>query len=200
MGKLSSRAASCRSWLVPGEQSRYDHLFVLIRTNHERSLPLTEMELGSGETPRREWHFQVSHASRLHPTNEPEWRTLFTIMEDEFFQADVEESSYAVSNMSHFIFYHTVICTRRISVSLERAEDKDEAALWGGVHGEAWVEKWNLEGDKVTHRVGGRLLEERTLKTERERLEVLRDVFGVGVTPEDEQWIQGRVPALPAMT
>lgn len=157
-----------------------------------------ETELGSGEAPRLEWHFQVSHASRLHPNDEPEWRTLFTLMEDEFFQSDIDEASFCVSNMPRFIFNHTVICTRRIPVTLEREDDREELKLWGGVQEEVWLEKWNLQGDKVTRRAGARVLEERTVTSERERLEVLRDVFGVAVTPEDEQWIRGRRAALSA--
>ena len=142
---------------------------------------------------------QVSHASRLHPSDDPEWKTLFTFTEDEFFLADIEQSSYCVSTMPHFIFNQSVICTRRLQISLKRPEDQEEAALWGGAHETAWVEKWNLQGDKVTLRAGAHLLEERTLKTERERLEVLRDIFGVAVVPEDEQWIKGSRAALPAV-
>ncbi|VDB90491.1 unnamed protein product [Peniophora sp. CBMAI 1063] len=164
------------------------------------SFPESSLEtaLGSGEAPLREWHFQVSHAPRLHPNpDEPEWRTLFTFTEDEFFLADIEEASFCVSNMPRFIFNNTVICTRRIEVALERDEDEEEAKLWGGTHEEKWLAKWNLQGGQVTLRAGSRVLEERTVATERERLEVLKDVFGVNVTPEDEQWMKGRLAALP---
>ncbi|KAH9840855.1 cysteine proteinase [Rhodofomes roseus] len=182
-----------------------------------------ETRLGSGRAPARDWHLQVSHAS-VRPSSasapsasaKPEWTTLYSFTEAEFFQADIDAASFAVSYMSGSIFLTSVICTRRFHVALQCAEDEEEVrlredegghdattqarsvsgdSLAGGAPG-PFVGKWNLEGGRATKRIGRGVVQERTFTTESERLAILKDVFGVGVRPEDEQWIVGWPAAL----
>ena len=60
------------------------------------------------------------------------------------------------------------------------------------MEGLQWVGKWTLEGRKVSRRIGETVLEEKVVENERQRLEVIRDVFRIGVSPADEKWIVGR--------
>lgn len=133
----------------------------------------------------------------------PEWTTLYSFNEAEFFQADVDAGSFAVSHMPGSFFLTTIICTRRFPVDALAPEDEEDVRAREGKRngerraaGPAFVGKWNLEGGRATKRLGARVVEERHFSTERERLEVLRGVFGVGVRPEDEQWISGWPSAL----
>jgi len=175
-----------------------------------------ETHAGSGRAPVRDWHLQVSHAS-ARPSNvsdtsasaeKSEWTTLYSFAEAEFFQADIDAASFAVSRMPGSFFLTTVICTRRFAVVLQSAEDEEELRLRdkralptsiksaeGLDSGDAgpvpFVGKWNLEGGRATKRIGREVVEERRFATESDRVEILRDVFGVGVRSEDEQWIVG---------
>lgn len=164
---------------------------------------------GSNVAPPHTWHLQVSHASvrpRTHDTVVPrEWTTLYSFSEAEFFQADVDAGSFAVSRMPGSFFRTTVICTRRFPVDSLAPEDEEEVAAREkegnvplvdlGTSG-PFVGKWNLEGGRATKRLGARVVEERTFSTEQARLNILKDVFGVGVRPEDGQWIAGWPSAL----
>ena len=166
------------------------------------------LDPGSTAASHRVWHLQVSHApSRPIPnaTDRPEWTTLYSFNEAEFFQADVDAGSFAVSRMPGSFFLTTIICTRRFPVDTLAPEDEQDVRTREAqperdgaprTAGPAFVGKWNLEGGRATKRLGARVVEERHFATERERLEVLRDVFGVGVRPEDEQWIAGWPSAL----
>jgi arylamine N-acetyltransferase len=155
-----------------------------------------ETHLGSGVAPARDWHMQVSHAL-VHSDNppEPEWKTLYTFTEVEYFQADIDAGNFAVSRMTCYPFVGAVICTRRIDAPLDAAGAAEVAARGNG-DGLHWVEKWTLEGGHITHRRGPHVVEERKLATERARVEALRDIFGVGVELGDEQWIKGLPSAL----
>ncbi|KAI0034536.1 cysteine proteinase [Vararia minispora EC-137] len=158
-----------------------------------------ELNANAGDAPSRAWHMQVSHAAADGSDGQPEWKTLFTFLEIEFHQTDIDAGSFSVSNMPRYIFSRAVICTRRFATALQTEEDKAEVVARigeGGVDGLGWVEKWSLEGAKITHRVGSHTVEEREVKTERERIETLRDLFGVGIKLEDEEWIKGRAAAL----
>ncbi|KAH9929223.1 uncharacterized protein B0H18DRAFT_998311 [Fomitopsis serialis] len=178
---------------------------------------------GSGRAPVHDWHLQVSHAS-AHPSNtsdtsssaeKSEWTTLYSFAEAEFFQADIDAASFAVSRMPGSFFLTTIICTRRFLVVLQSAEDEEELRLrdkhalptsinsaegldLGDVGPGPFVGKWNLEGARATKRIGREVVEEKRFVTESDRVEILRDVFGVGVRPEDEQWIVGWPSALPS--
>lgn len=59
-----------------------------------------------------------------------------------------------------------------------------------------WLGKWTLEEAKATKRIGANVLVEKIFGSERERLEVIRDVFKIGVSLEDEKWIVGTEAAL----
>ena len=146
----------------------------------------------------------MSHASARPRTEvaaeRGEWTPLYTFSEAEFFQADVNAGSFAVSRMPGSFFLATVICTRRFPVDALAPEDEEEvrAREAGAVVGasENFAGKWNLEGGRATKRLGARVVEERRFSSERERLSVLEDLFGVGVRPDDEQWISGWPSAL----
>ncbi|THH17301.1 hypothetical protein EUX98_g9156, partial [Antrodiella citrinella] len=110
----------------------------------------------------------------------------------EFLQRDIDAASLSVTTLPGTIFYQTIVCVRRFPVDLDPQYMSEEE-----VDGLEWIGKWTLDGKKATKRVGASVLEERTVDSERERLEVLRDVFRIDVLAEDARWIVGRVPELP---
>ncbi|KAI0315625.1 cysteine proteinase [Amylostereum chailletii] len=144
-----------------------------------------EVHPNSGRAPLRDWHLQVSHSTPF------SWKTLYTFTETEFFRWDVEAASFAVSHLPGQIFNATIVCVRLFEVPLEAGDDdkvETEDLVWMG--------KWTLEAGRATRRVGARVVEERAFGSERERLEVIRDVFGLAVSVDDARWIEGRPAAL----
>ena len=123
------------------------------------------------------------------------WTTLYTFTELEFFQRDIDAGSYVVSTLPGTIFYSSIVANKRFRVPLE--EDCD-ASRKQGSEDLVWIGKWTMDGSRITKRIGARILEEEILTPESRRVEVLRDVFGVNVTPGDERWIIGREATLTA--
>ncbi|TCD71687.1 N-terminal acetyltransferase [Steccherinum ochraceum] len=167
-----------------------------------------ETRPGSGHPPLRDWHMQVSHTPGPAGTKR-EWQTLYTFTDKiEYLQWDIDASSLSVSTIARgAIFQRTLVCLRRFLVELDEKyaggevlESEDVRSLFGTKEegNLSWVGKWTLMGDRATKRVGGSVLEERVLKSDEERLEVMRDVFGIGVNVEDARWIVGRESELEA--
>ncbi|TCD71695.1 N-terminal acetyltransferase [Steccherinum ochraceum] len=161
-----------------------------------------ESHPGSGKPPLRDWHMQVSHTPGV-DASKREWTTLYTFTDKlEFLQWDIDAGSLSVSLMPGAIFHRTIVCLARFPAELDEkytsgeALDSEELRLVSG-SGEGsqkleWVGKWTLEARRATKRIGGTVLEMKTFRSERERLEVIRDVFGIGVNVEDARWIVGR--------
>jgi len=153
-----------------------------------------EVTKGEGAAPLRDWHLQVSHAVGM-----GEWKTLYTFTDKvEFKQWDIDASSLAVSKLRGAIFHRTIVCMRRFLAPLDPEYTSGEPT--DGLEELEWIGKWSLEEARATKRVGGKVLEERKLRSERERLEVIRDLFGIGVSLEDAQWIVGSEAELPVST
>ncbi|KAH8091710.1 cysteine proteinase [Cristinia sonorae] len=145
-----------------------------------------EISPGSGTPPPRDWHFQCSHSTDEFGAYV--FKTLYTFTEKiEFKQWDIDAASLSTSRMPGAIFYSNVVCMTRFITELDPDQRKhlDE----GVIEDLQWVGKWVLEAEKATKRVGSKVLEERTFVSERERLEVIRNVFGIELAAEDEQWI-----------
>lgn len=160
-------------------------------------ISLTETERHSGCAPPRNWHLQVSH-SAVKPYH---WKTLYTFTETvEFLHWDIKAANLAVCRLPGQVFYHTVVCMRRFEVDLCSADSSEMAQTDDTSKPQLeklrWMGRWTLEGGKLTRRIGHHLLEERKLGSEKERIQVIREVFGIDLADKAENVIRGRDAAL----
>lgn len=124
------------------------------------------------------------------------WQSLYTFNELEFFPVDIETASYVVSTVPG-IFTKTVIVNAAFEVTwsdladIELEGEERSVILNSGLR---WVGRWVLgdAGRKMFKRLGAHKREEKVLSSESERVQILRDVFGINLDGEAEQWIAGR--------
>lgn len=114
----------------------------------------------------------------------------------EFTQWDLDVASYVVSTI-HKRFSAHIVCLRPYQIPLEDKEAVGDGADAEAAKGLIWYGKWTMDGAKATKRIGGQVLEEKIFTSEVERLTYIRDVFKIGVSLDDAQWIVGRVAAIP---
>ncbi|KAE8378455.1 arylamine N-acetyltransferase 1 [Aspergillus bertholletiae] len=121
---------------------------------------------------QRQWIYQVRNAE-----DQP-WIHNYAFTEMEFFQRDFEVMSFFTSHHSDCFLTSHVLVVRYL-----RAGDE--------VYG-----KIVLEDDKIKKNEGGKNMLVQTCMSERERVEVLRDQFGIELTEKEQKGIQGRISAL----
>lgn len=105
-------------------------------------------------------------------------------------QWDIDAASLSVSTLPGAIFHKTIVCLHRFRVDLDPEHASREST--DGLEKMSWIGKWTLEADSAKKRIGADVLVEKVFKSEKERLEVIRDIFKIGVSVEDERWIIGR--------
>ncbi|TFY82414.1 hypothetical protein EWM64_g1604 [Hericium alpestre] len=174
------------------------------------SYPASSLETSSSDhtAPRRDWHMQFAHTPL---GKQPEWRTLYTFSEAEFFQQDIDAGSHVVSTCPG-LFLDKLVNMRRFKVTVHEfksamanaeSDEMDEAdsdsvlKALDDLEGVRWMGKWTLDGSKATKRIGSFKLQEIEIENERQRVQTLREVFGLELKDGDEKWIQGRPAALP---
>lgn len=154
----------------------------------------SETEEASGVVPLRDWDMQVTHSPI--GSKELEWQSLYTFNELEFFPVDIETASYVVATVPG-MFTKTVVVNTAFEVTLDELADvelgNEERSVLAG-SGLRWVGRWVLgdAGTKSFKRLGAHKLEEKVLSSENERVQVLRDVFGINLDGEAERCIAGR--------
>lgn len=144
--------------------------------------------------PLRDWHMQVTHSPI--GSDEPGWQSLYTFNELEFFPVDIEIASYVVSTIPG-IFTKTIIVNTAFEVTMADLADVELGTEERRVlsnSGLRWVGRWVLSdaGTRTFKRLGAHKLDERVFSSERQRIQILRDVFGINLDREAEQWIAGR--------
>lgn len=148
--------------------------------------------------PLRDWHMQVTHSPL--GVGQPEWRSLYTFNELEFFPIDIETASYVVATIPG-LFTKTVIVNKAFEVTLKDLDDvelgENERSIMTD-SGLRWVGKWVLgdAGKKLFKRLGAQRLNEKELSCESERIQSLRDIFDIKLDSEAERWMSGRDPEL----
>lgn len=143
---------------------------------------------------------------------EEKWTTLYTFTEAEFFQRDIDAANFVASTFDDMPFPHFVMCLKRFKVSLDElrrtsgydtSDDDNEQILrlaeeLSEKRELRWVGQWTLDGGKAFKRIGGKCIEEVRFRNENQRIAFLKEIIGVGITEDDEQWIIGRKAALQA--
>ncbi|PPR04202.1 hypothetical protein CVT24_010750 [Panaeolus cyanescens] len=155
---------------------------------------VTETLHNSGESPEIKWNLEVYHEKKTSPDEEG-WRIMFTFSEEEFFFEDYAAASFVVSMMPNprGFFWNNVVCVKHFVldpvaqvIGLNVDQDTDT---------EKPMYRLVMVGKEVKQNIGGETKIIRTMKNEQERIQILRDLFGVHVKDMDAAHIAGRQPA-----
>ncbi|KAL8660289.1 MAG: hypothetical protein Q9202_006700 [Teloschistes flavicans] len=147
-------------------------------TVHLRISP-SEMRLVESAIPehtdrtQRVWIYQV----RSSP--ESAWSPVYSFTETEFFSQDYEMMNFWTSTSRQCFFTYAILLAKMVM--------GERGQLVGNV---------TMMNGEAKRRIGGQVLESRTCRSEKERLEVLREWFGLVLTEEEERAIRGTVTEL----
>jgi len=134
-----------------------------------RSIPEHAAEM---EEAQRLWCYDVCHSPKEKP-EENRWLPTYCFTETEFLPQDYEMMSWFTSTHRKSFFTYSVLCTKMLM---------DDA-------GEKIVGDATLFGNGIRRTVGGQREVVRECKTEQERVEALKEVFGVDLTTEEKEGI-----------
>jgi hypothetical protein len=131
----------------------------------------------SGQSFPTEWALQ---ARRNH--HEDKWRTLYLFnLHFEFFQTDIDLQSFAVSTLPDGLMMPKVIVVKML-------DSNDDPESLGRII---------LSGSKLVVSLGDGREELGTCKTEKERVDTLKEFCGIKLDPEDAVHIRDRDSAIP---
>jgi len=111
----------------------------------------------------------------------------------EFLPQDYAVMSYYINNSPQSWFTTTVVAVKMI------LDDDKQSSNGEQTKEEVVVGKEMLCGAELMRNMGGRTQLVKTCATEQERVDVLRDVFGLVLTEEERMGITGNVNALPSL-
>ena len=103
--------------------------------------------------------------------------------------------SYYVNNSPQSWFTTTVVVVKMILDDEQREDDK-QSSNGEQTKEEVVVGKEMLSGADLMRNMGGKTQLVKTCATEQERVDVLRDVFGLVLTEEERMGIMGSMTAL----
>ena len=110
-----------------------------------------------------------------------DWQTMYCFTETEFLPRDYEMMNFWTSQSRKSFFTYKIRCVRPIM-------DKETAELTGTLI---------LINAELKMRSRGKIEQIKICKTERERAQVLEDVFDIKLAEEEQRGIKGMVTALP---
>lgn len=131
------------------------------------------------------------------------WRLLYSFTENESLPIDAENASFVASTKPEGIFWNNVLCVKHAlldSIDELDEEGKAQAALERGQYpaevSRNFMFRYIMMGREVKRVIGRSSVTIRTLETELERIEALRDIFGLDIPVEARFHIAGRNSAL----
>ncbi|KAL8389031.1 hypothetical protein RB595_008845 [Gaeumannomyces hyphopodioides] len=142
----------------------------LIRLQH-RPIAETYTPADSSVGPPKLWCYDVCYE----PVEgaEKSWVPVYCFTETEFLPQDFEAMSWFTSTNPRSFFTRYVTCTKMVM-------GEDKKGIVGNV---------TLFKDAVRETIGARRKVIKECKTEEERVQALKDIFGVDLTPEEKQGI-----------
>lgn len=135
----------------------------------KRSIP--ENAAATEETAQKLWCYDVCFAPGTE--EQDKWIPTYCFTETEFLPQDYEMMSWFTSTSPRCFFTHSVLSMKMLM---------DDA-------GEKIIGDVTLFGDTVRKTVGGKREALKTCRTEQERVNALKDFFGVDLTPEERSAI-----------
>ncbi|KAL8973801.1 MAG: hypothetical protein Q9197_001955 [Variospora fuerteventurae] len=146
-------------------------------TIHE-NLGLTQMRLVRSKIEeqtdgdQRLWVYQIRHSPN------GEWEPTYCFTETEFLPQDYEMMNFWTSQSRRSFFTYSILMAKMIM---------EDGRLIGTV---------TMKDGEAKKRVGNEAVDTKTCKSEKERLEVFKEWFGIWLTQEEERGIRGTVAEL----
>ncbi len=126
------------------------------------------------DASQRLWIYQIRHAV------DKEWEPTYCFTETEFLPQDYELMNFWTSQNRRSFFTYSILMAKMLM--------SDEGRLIGAVT--------LNDGREAKKRIGSEVVERRVCNSEKERLQLLKDWFGIRLTEEEERGIKGTVTEL----
>lgn len=145
------------------------------------------------------WYLQVWHSKDGDPSPVP-WKILYSFTEDESSELDFESANYVISTQPAGMFFNSVVVVKHFLVTPEDEETSEEIPKADVGTDEASAEAMSkqamsrvvLFGNEVKRYIGGTAVVLQTLTTELERIQALREIFGIDISDNAVEYIRGR--------
>lgn len=125
------------------------------------------------DAEQRLWVYQIRHSP------DGEWEPTYCFTETEFLPQDYEMMNFWTSQNRCSLFTYSILMAKMIM---------EDGRLIGAVT--------MRDGEVKKRRVENGVVESKTCKSENERLQVLKEWFGIRLTQEEERGIRGTVTEL----
>ncbi|KAK7046424.1 arylamine n-acetyltransferase 1 [Favolaschia claudopus] len=159
--------------------------------------------LPNSQVPEKfEWRLESVHDVKDSGSEKPKStrRVMYSFIEDEFFDADFKAFNFSVVGLTSGLFWDNVVCTKFFWMT-----DEEVREVNGGVTDimsltplTRYLGRLAMAGNVVRRHVGTKTTVLKVMKTEEDRAEALRKVFGIDIPEEDLRYIQGRGAELKA--
>ncbi|KAI4201519.1 MAG: hypothetical protein LQ346_002155 [Caloplaca aetnensis] len=126
------------------------------------------------DASQRLWIYQIRHAVNK------DWEPTYCFTETEFLPQDYELMNFWTSQNRRSFFTYSILMAKMLM--------SDEGRLIGAVT--------LSDGREAKKRIGNEVVERRVCRSEQERLQLLKDWFGIVLTEEEERGIKGTVTEL----
>jgi len=139
---------------------------------------------------QRLWHLEVSQIKgSIHQSM---WRVVYTFPEEEFFSTDYESANFAVCRQRQpgGLFWENVVCSKHFWLDSYEIGDSDSQADKSVLT--RYMGRIGMEGRVIRRHTGTKSEIIRTVATEIERADALRELFGIDLNAEDLEHIRGR--------
>lgn len=154
---------------------------LLLRHGHEeRGIYPASVRIVQEHIPQCTDHDQRMWVYQHRNSPAEDWLPMYAFTETEFLPLDYEMMNFWTSQNRRSFFTYKIVVMKMI------------------LRNEEIVGALTLVGAEVKRKVRGETEHLRTCKTEAERLEALREVFGITLGREEREGIRGMVTALPA--
>ena len=144
------------------------------------SIPLQTTGTEGEDENKKLWIFQNRNG-----TDRP-WNSFYSFPEIEFFQQDFEHLNFFISRSPDSFQTYRMLIVKFLRRAREEADSGDTSTLPDVIYGKVML----VNGD-VKLNTGGRTSIVKTCATEAERIEALREYFGITLSEEERESIRG---------
>ncbi|KAJ8082156.1 hypothetical protein PM082_008003 [Marasmius tenuissimus] len=170
----------------------------LVRTSRQESSLATRPDMPSYDPDLKvEWRLLVTH---LKASGESSTRILNAFIEEEYFSEDYQTTNVGVYTREDDIFWLGVVCSKCFFLDEKESEEVERQQTMFEIQGVCttstkYLGRLAIEGKTIKRHVGLRTEVVKTMQTELDRLEGLREWFNIDIHPDAVKHMKGRVPA-----
>ncbi|KAJ6503873.1 arylamine N-acetyltransferase 1 [Mycena sanguinolenta] len=145
----------------------------------------------NSEAPQKfEWRLES-----VHKDNTPlkSTRVMYSFIEDEFFDADFKAFNEGIVGLASGFFWENVVCAKYFWMDDNEVRGVDETVDMAALTPlNRYMGRISMAGNEVRRHIGARTTVLRTMKTEEDRAEALKEFFDIDIPREGFRHIHGR--------